>query len=695
MTSYRLAIDIGGTFTDLVLLNEENQQIAINKRLTTPWDPSVAAMDGVDDLLQELNVDMAQVSQIVYATTLATNTVVERKGEKTSLIITSGFRDVLEIQRQKRYEFFDFYVDRPISLVPRYHIWEVTERVNANGEVLRKLDVEQVRRILAEITAYEIKTVAVCLLHAYRNPEHEHVIRRVIQEQRPDLMVSISSEVSPVFREYERTTTTVINAYVMPVMKAHLEKIDDGFKNKGYCGNIYGMQSSGGIASMEILKKFPARTIESGPTAGVMGAAFFGKIVSCNNLISFDMGGTTAKIGLIEGGKPETTNEFEINCVNLKKGSGLPINIPALEVIEIGAGGGSIARVKMGLISVGPDSAGASPGPICYQKGGILPTVTDANLVLGYLNPSYFLGGKMDLNKEASGYGIEEKIARPLGLTVTEAAWGIHEIINNNMASATRLLSIERGRDPRLFTLVAFGGAGPTHATRIAKNIYIPKVICPARAGVASAFGLLAADIRFDLGRTLVTRIDERIIGTLRELYQEMEAAGKAIVQQANVKGNLIITRWADMRYVGQGHEVATILPPLTFTPTDISMMRKAFYEAYANLYGCSDSAQPIEGVNWKLTVTHVTQQLLPKRNRINNVSMKGVLKGKRKVYFPEFRDYIDCNIYDRYQLMPGALILGPAVVEERESTLVIPPGDSGQVDQYDNIIIEVKPLGA
>jgi N-methylhydantoinase A len=690
--AFRLGFDIGGTFTDFVLLDEDTGEMVVSKTLTTPWDPSVAVMEGLEGVLAERATSLAQVVQAIHATTLATNTVIERKGEKTALITTRGFRDVLEIQRQKRYDLYNFYVDKPVPLIPRHYIWEVTERINAQGEVLTRLDPGEVSLILQDMKAKGVRSVAICLLHAYRNPEHERLIEQIIHREWPELMVSLSSEVSPLIREYERTNTTVVNAYVMPAVRDYLRKIRAGLGAKGYSGNLYVMQSSGGIANLETVERFPVRIIESGPTAGVLGAVFFGRMAELDNLISFDMGGTTAKICLIEKGQPGTTGEFEIDRVQLKAGSGLTINIPAVDLIEIGAGGGSLARLRMGLIAVGPESAGADPGPICYGKGGTEPTVTDADLVLGYLNPDYFLGGKMKLDLDAAIRGIEEQVAKPLGLSVTEAAWGIHEIVTTHMARATRVVSVERGRDPRLFTLVAFGGAGPVHAARLAKTIGISKVICPAGAGVASAIGLLVADVRFDFARTFIARLDEGVIAPMRELYQEMETLGISMLKESGAKGNLVITRWADMRYVGQGHEVTTPLPPLSFTSKDLPNLRQAFYTAYAAQYGYSDTTEAIEVVNWKLTLSCVTPKPVFQKEALTNALAREALKGQRKVYFPELGAHTDCDIYDRYRLPRGAVIPGPAIIEERESAIVLTPGDSAYADTFGNLILEVKP---
>ncbi len=687
--SFRIGFDIGGTFTDFVIQDEKTGAFRFGKTLTTPKDPSIGVMTGLQALFEESGVDANQIVQAVHATTLATNVVLERKGELIALITTKGFRDILEFQRQKRYDLYNFYADKPVPLVPRNWIFEVDERIAADGSIIKPLDDDEVRTLVKQLLAKGAKSIAVSLLHSYRNPNHERRIEQIIKEENPNFPVSISSDISPVIREYERTNTAVVNAYTMPSVREYMRKITSGLNEKGYYGRLYVMQSNGGIATSDTVQRYPARIIESGPAAGALGAVHFGKTAGYTNLISFDMGGTTAKICLIEDNKPGMTNQFEIDRVQLKAGSGLVINVPAVDLIEIGAGGGSIAKVQMGMIAIGPESAGADPGPACYDIGGKDPTITDANLVLGYLNPDYFLGGKMRLNKEAAVKAIDEKVAKPLGLSVTQAAWGIHEIVTTNMARATRVVSIERGRDPRLFSLVAFGGAGPIHGARLARIIGVPRVIYPAGAGVASAIGLLVADVMFDFARTFIAKIDENAIGPMKEVYEELEATALKMLEESKIKGEYNLIRSADMQYVGQGHEITVVLPPLTYTAADVPAIRKAFNDTYAGLYGYSDPNEPIMVVNWKLTASCSTPKVASRNlQKVGNV--EDALKGTRKAYFKETGDYVDCKIYDRYKLFPGASLEGPAVIEERETAIIVLPGDVARMDEYDNIIVEV-----
>ena len=504
-----VAFDIGGTFTDFVLHDATEKQTLTLKVPTTPGDPSVAVMHGLATIVAEAKANLADVSTMLHATTVATNAVLERKGAATGLITTAGFRDVLIIGRQKRYETYDLYISKPKPLIPRRHIFEVTERTAADGAIVTELDLASVDEAIDALLAAERETVAVALLHAYANPVHERRIRDRIAQRAPHLSVSLSSEVSPKFREYERTNTTVTNAYVRPVVERYIEGLKAGFAKNGFDREFLIMQSNGGLVSPEIARDFPVRIIESGPAAGILMCAKVGRAAGHDHIMTFDMGGTTAKLGAIDDGVPAIMPSLEVDLVRHKRGSGLPINVPAIEMLEIGAGGGSIAKVDRGMIVIGPESAGAEPGPICYGRGGDRPTITDANVVLGYISPNFFNAGAMPLDAAAAERGIATEIAGPLGLGVVEAAWGVHLIATSNMENALRLVSIERGRDPRNYAMIAFGGAGPVHAARVARKIGIPKVIVPHGAGVGSAIGLLQAEPRLDVTVTRVIRLDE------------------------------------------------------------------------------------------------------------------------------------------------------------------------------------------
>ena len=685
--AYRVGFDVGGTFTDFVLQTPAGELLTA-KRLTTYPDPSDACLAGLDELLAQAGVAWRDVTQAVHGTTLGSNIVIERKARGVGLLTTRGFRDVLIIGREKRYQVYDLQIEKPAPLVPRRLIGEVTERVLADGSVRTPLDEADARRAIRELRARGVTTLAVCLLHAYLNPAHERRLAELVAEEAPDVAVTLSHEVSPTFREYERTSTTVVNGYVMTAVATYLAALRRALRARGYGGRLFVMQSSGGIATGEAMERFPVRMIESGPAAGALMAAAYGELTGYRDLIAFDMGGTTAKLALIEDGRPSTTTAFELHRVNNAPGSGLPMNIQAIDLVEIGAGGGSIARARLGVLAVGPESASSTPGPVCYGRGGAEPTVTDANLVLGYLNPDDFAGGALRLRPGDAARAIEEKVARPLGLGLDAAAWGIHQIVNTNMELATRVVSIERGRDPRGLTLVAFGGSGPVHGCRLAQALGIPTVILPAAAGVTAAIGLLAAEVRFDVARTFVRRLDALDPARIAAMYAEMDAQASAIVRESAAGGAITLTRSLDARYVGQGYELTVPVPSGPLDATALEKVRRAFDEVYAARYGYSSPSEPVEVVTWKLSASAGAPRVT--LAKAATTAVNGGLKGRRRAYFPETGGWIDCPVYDRYGLAAGAQLTGPAIVEERESTSVLPPGTSASVDEYANLIVEV-----
>ncbi len=506
----RLGVDIGGTFTDLVWVDDATGAVRVGKLLTTPKDPAQAVEQGVLGLLEEAGALPAGVRSLIHGTTLATNALIERKGARTGLLTTAGFRDALEIGREGRYDMYDLFIDPPAPLVPRHLRLEVPERVGADGGVLRPLDAAGARAAIAALLAEGVEAVAISLLHAYRNPAHEQALARLVAAEAPGLPVSCSSEVVPEIREYERTSTTVANVYVMPLMGRYLDDLERKLADMGIPGGFYVMLSSGGIATPATAKRVPVRLVESGPAAGALAAARAARVAGEGRLLSFDMGGTTAKACVIDGGEPLLAREFEVaRADRFKRGSGLPIRVPVIELIEIGAGGGSVARLdRMNLLKVGPDSAGADPGPACYGLGGREPTVTDADLVLGYLDPDFFLGGRMRLDVDAARRAISEVVAGPMGFDLTKAAWSIHRVVNENMAAAARIHGIERGKDLRAYPLFAFGGAGPVHGWHVGRILKVPRVLVPFGAGAASALGLLSAPLAFDFVRTAPQRLD-------------------------------------------------------------------------------------------------------------------------------------------------------------------------------------------
>jgi N-methylhydantoinase A len=688
----RIGVDIGGTFTDLVWVDEATGAVRVGKLLTTPKDPSQAVEEGVVTLLHEAGAGAAAVRALIHGTTLATNALIERKGARVGLLATAGFRDAVEIGREGRYDMYDLFIDPPVPLVPRQLRVEVTERVLADGSVLRPLDPVQARAAITELGTLGVEAIAICLLHAYRNPVHERALAALCAEILPGVPVSCSSDVVPEIREYERTSTTTANVYVMPLMARYLDDLERKLQELGVPGRLYVMMSAGGIATPETAKRVPIRLVESGPAAGALAAARSARQVGLDRLLSFDMGGTTAKACVIDRGEPLLAREFEVaRADRFKKGSGLPIRVPVVELIEIGAGGGSVARVdRMGLLKVGPDSAGADPGPACYGAGGQEPTVTDADLLLGYLDADFFLGGRMRLDVEAARRAIETRVAQPMGLSVTEAAWGIHRVVNENMAAAARVHGIERGKDLRGYPLFAFGGAGPVHAWQVGRILRVPRVLVPHGAGALSAYGLLAAPLAFDFVRTAPQRLTAADWELINRLFQEMEAEGRRILRGAGVPdAEVTVRRSAEMRYFGQGHEVDVEIPTGILTPASLAPITSSFETAYRLLYSRTPMGVPLEALNWRAVISGPSPDLTITSGLETGAATVPTPKKHRAAYFPEASGYVETPVYDRYRLDPSARFTGPAIVEERESTTVIGPGALISVDAHRNLVAE------
>ncbi|MBI3092345.1 MAG: hydantoinase/oxoprolinase family protein [Candidatus Tectomicrobia bacterium] len=692
MATYRIGSDIGGTFTDTVALNDETGGITLGKVLTTADDPSRGAVEGITTTVRQARGHLAGVRHIVHGTTLVTNALIERKGARTGLIITKGFRDTLIVGKEKRYVEYDMQIELPTPLVPRRWTKEVNERLDARGNVLVPLERGDVLRALEELLSEGVEAVAVCLLHSFRNPAHERLIGAILQEKAPRLAVSLSVDVIPQIREFERATTTAVNAYTQPLLRTYLRSMAASLRQAACHGSLYVMLSNGGIASRDTAERFPVRVLESGPAAGVLAAAYYGELLGEPHLLSFDMGGTTAKAGIAEAGRPLTTTNFEAARVQrFKQGSGYPIKLPAIDLIEIGAGGGSIARIdRLGLLKVGPDSAGAAPGPICYGGGGSEPTVTDADLLLGHLNPAYFLGGDMALEVEGSRRLMAEKIAAPLGVDVVRAAWGIHQVVDENMANAARVYCIEKGRDPSRLTLIAFGGAGPLHAFWIAEKLGMRRILYPLGAGATSALGFLTAPFSFDFVRTLMGRLDQLDYARLTSLFAEMEAEGRALLRQAGVPDEEIsIRRYGEMRYVGQAHEIYVPLPDGPLTPDSATALRRAFDLAYEQLLHRTNADYPVEGLNWRLLASAAKPRLrLRSVPRRAGQRLEDARRPERLAYFPDHGELRACPVYDRYRLFEGAAFDGPAIIEERESTVVLGPNCHAESDAYLNLLV-------
>jgi N-methylhydantoinase A len=691
--SLRAGIDIGGTFTDLVVYDDASGEFVVGKTLTTPDDPSVAIEVGLEETLASANAAMAALGQIIHGTTLVTNALIERKGASTALLASEGFRDSLEIGREHRYDLYDLQLEMPRPLVPRELRFGVPGRTLADGSTLpgHDLDEEYVERLARELAAAGIEAVAIAFLNSFANPELERRAREAVQRAAPDIRVSISSDVAPEIREYERTSTTVANVYVQARVERYLRDLEERLARSGFPGALLLLISSGALARVETAARFPVRLLESGPAGGALAAAAFGAAAGYEDLLSFDMGGTTAKFAVIAGGEPLLAHGFEVDRrYRFKKGSGLPINLPVIEMIEIGAGGGSIARIDaLGLLKVGPDSAGADPGPACYGRGGERPTVTDADLVLGYLDPGFFLGGAMSLDVAAAREAIRRHVANPLGLSIEEASWGIHQIVNEVMAGAARVHTLERSGDPRRLPVFAFGGAGPVHGYRIAAALGSPRLIVPSGAGVMSAIGFLAAPIAFDFTRSFPGRLDALDWARVNGLIAEMEAEGADLLASAGVRGRDVThRRAAEMRYVGQGHEVRVPLPPGPLTPAGVPALREAFETEYLRLYGRLGPPVAVEAITWRVVSSGPRPDLRLSTAPEATGDAESARKGTRRAYVPEQGGMNEVAVYDRYRLGPGATFTGPAIIEERESTTVIGPGAAISVDGEGNLVI-------
>ena len=693
--TYKLGIDIGGTFTDFALVNESSGTMTIYKHLTTPNDPSQCVLDGARNLLAGQDVSFDQVRIVVHGTTLVTNAVIERRGALTGMLTTAGFRDVLDIARERRYDLFDPRLVFPKPLIPRSLRLEVHERIRYDGKVIEALDLDEVRgSVYSLVDRCKIESLAVCLLHSYKNPIHEQQVRALLTKEFPKLHVSTSAEVFPFMREYERFTTTAINAYAQPMVDRYLERVETGFQQLGFDGKLHIMTSSGGTVTPTTARRLPVRILESGPTAGALMTAHIGRVLELPNLLSYDTGGTSSKGAFIRNGRPEKKYEMEVARVHgFKQGSGLLVRTPVIDMMEIGTGGGSIAEVdERGLIQVGPRSAGADPGPACYGRGGTDATLTDANLVLGYLDPDFFVGGGMKLNRAASERAILENIGRPLGLNVTSAAWGIHEIANENCAQAFRVHASERGVDYRNCSMVAFGGCGPSHGVRVARKLKVPRVIFPFGAGVFSAFGLLVSPLSFDVVRSRRILFDGLNPALFIEQFQTLIDEASDLLKQAGVtESDIRITRRLDMRYQGQGFEIEVLLPPTDDVVALLGQIPSLFARSYEETFSLSSIEEPTEIVNWKVEASGPMPEVRGEYIPDGVVTSMTGLKGKRPVYFSELKSYTECPVYDRYVLQSGTTLEGPVIVEERESTSMIGIGDTVRVDAAYNLIVDLR----
>ncbi len=667
----RLGVDIGGTFTDVAL--EAGGRRYSAKLLTTPEAPERGVLAAVGAVMDEAGLAPGELSIIIHGTTLATNAIIERKGAKTALLTTAGFRDTVEIRHENRFEQYDVNIDLPPPLVPRRHRFPVPERIDARGRVVTPLDEEAVVRLADRLRALGIESVAIGYLHSFTNPAHEERTREILRPLLPGVTMTLSCEVSPEMREYERFSTACANAYVQPMLGRYLVNLETLLHEAGFRCPLFLMLSGGGLTTVETAIRFPVRLVESGPAGGAIFASHIARQCGLDKVLSYDMGGTTAKICLIDDAQPQTSRAFEVARVyRFKKGSGLPLRIPVIEMVEIGAGGGSIARVdRLKRIAVGPDSAGADPGPACYGRGGTAATVTDADLVLGRIDPAGFSGGRMALDRDAAEAALADDVARPLGLPLPLAAFGVSEIVDENMANAARVHAIESGKDARGRTLVAFGGAAPLHAARMAEKLGLDRVVVPSNAGVGSAVGFLRAPIAYEVVRSQLQRLDRFDAEAANALLAAMRAEAEAIVRRGEPDAELIETRSAFMRYRGQGHEIAVSLPVRPYRAEDAAELLAAFETAYRRLYSRVIPGVEVEVLSWVVLLSAPVPEFdgpmppAPARHRVE-------ARQRRPVFDSETGEFVEVAIHQRAALAPGAVVAGPAVIVEDETSTVV-----------------------
>ena len=696
-TPYRIGVDIGGTFTDVILVDETTGSVQTAKVPTTPHDPSQGFLAGVLRTLRASGVPKSAVRLVVHATTVATNAIIEGKVARTGFVTTHGFRDLLEIGRQARPSagLYDVLFEKPRPLIPRYLCHEVPERLDKHGLVLVPFDAEAGRRVAEQLRREGVQSVAVCFLHSYRNPDNEAKMGEILRAVLPDVFVSLSSDIAPEFREYFRASTTVVNASIRPIVSNYLTKIERQIADAGIEAELLIMQSGGGVYSAGGAAERPVFMVESGPAAGVIAASFVGNALGHPDIISFDMGGTTAKVALIQNGLPRVTKEYEVGSESRagtsgQAGGGYPIRTPVIDLVEIGAGGGSIAWVDSGgALRVGPESAGADPGPVCYGKGGDRPTLTDANLVLGRLNPHYFLGGEIALDADRARAAISSRCAEPLGLSVVEAAHAIVEIANTAMVNAIRLVSVQRGYDPQEFVMVAFGGAGPVHANRLAAEAGIESVLIPFGPGTTSAMGLLVTDLKREYSRTLVQHVETLDAAAIEDVFVRLESQGRCELRREGMHPrDMTFARQVELRYVGQSYELSVAVPRVALTAQAVSEMLRSFHREHDRAYGYSAPSEPVELVNARVSAVGRIAKPRLRELPAGGADAAAARKASRRVYFAEEGGYLSCAVYDRYRLCAGQVMPGPAVCEEYDSTTVIHPGYRAGVDRFGNLLL-------
>jgi N-methylhydantoinase A len=696
LQAFRVGVDVGGTFTDIVCLGHDGS-IYTHKVPSSVDDYSRAMQQGLQTVLQTHGIAGAAISELVHGATVASNTILEYKGARTGLLTTEGFRDVLEIRRIRMPRLYDMRWQKPPPLVERALRLEVSERINFRGEILRPLDLEAARKALDQLRHAGVQAIAICLLHAYVNPVHEQRLAAFIRHTAPDIYLSLSSEVQPEIKEYERTSTTVIDAYIKPVVQRYLQTMEAGLQGLGITAPLLVMQSSGGVVTSRGARDKPVHMIESGPVAGITGCLQLGQRLNYPNIITFDMGGTTAKASIIEAGQVSRAHEYEVGAGlnighRLLKGGGYLVRVPGIDVAEVGAGGGSIAWVdKGGALQVGPQSAGATPGPVCYNLGGTTPTVTDANVLLGYLNPDYLIGGALALDADKARYAITKHLAEPLGLDPVAAAYGVRVIATANMIRAVRAVSVERGRDPRDFVLFAFGGNGPGFAVDMARALHISRLLIPPAAGLFSAFGLLFSELEHHYVRTFLRRAEALEVGELQEQWRHLETEALATLQAEGYAPERVeLHRFADMRYAGQNSELTIPAPMHDLVPEAIVGLLEDFGQEHEKTYGYRSANEPVELVNIRLTARGVSAQSRLPQTLCLPDEPYGAMLASRRVYFGPEHGYLDTPIQPRTALGEAAWH-GPLIIEEYDATTVIPPGCRAMLDAWGNIVVGVE----
>ena len=680
--NFRIGVDIGGTFTDIVAVRENSGEKFNGKVLTTPMNPSEGVLQGVSEIIKKHNIN-PENCRIIHGTTLVANALIERKGVETALLTTEGFKDVLEIGREWRYDLFSLDLEMPNPIVPRHLRFEIKERLDYKGDILVSLDQNELILIAKKLAKLNIRTLAIVFMHSFKNSIHEELAKNIFNKYAPNINLCLSSSVSPEIGEYERTSTTVANAYVQTIFKSYIDALVKGLKKIGIKNDLFLMLSDGGIVHQKTAVEYPIRLVQSGPAGGAQAATLYGRSTNSNDVLCFDMGGTTAKACLIENGKPSRTTVFEVARVyRFAKGSGLPLQVPVIDMIEIGAGGGSIARIDdMGLIQVGPDSSGSFPGPACYNLGGKHPTVTDSDLVLGYLDAENFLGGDMKLEKKLAEQAIKTFIAEPMKISVLEAAWAIHEIVTENMSQAASIHALEKGRKIEKYTMIPIGGAGPVHACSLMSKMNLNKMISPPDAGVASAIGMTASPNSFELVQADMQQLELLNFTKMKKAFLDMEKKGtKLLLQTGTNKKHISINNSTLMRYVGQGYEIEV---PLNKEVLSLKNIKLEFEKVYQNLFGRIEK-MPMEIISWRT----IASGPLPNFSLNFNVKKKSLSKEKKRKVFFGGKNFNDTIVLDRSSLSKTFKSIGPLIIEERESTLVIPPNFKVQMHESGNLII-------